>query len=198
MFNYLKNSSFILCVLFSSFVVNATLIKDTHYITVDHGNGNLVDWAWASSTSVEFIYLTEIELINGVETEISVLDNHFSAPDTITGWRVASTDEFNYFLNNIFLSDFTKTSGDYITAHNFWNTNDIGVDSIDFSNRDITSSWVKDSTLDYNQGLEPDMHWFDTFYARTHVDTQPVPEPSTLMIFALGLIALASKKKLSK
>jgi hypothetical protein len=41
---------------------------------------------------------------------------------------------------------------------------------------------------------------FETFYFRVNdaqtVNSTPVPEPSTLMIFALGLIALVSKKRL--
>jgi len=38
---------------------------------------------------------------------------------------------------------------------------------------------------------------FDTFYFRVQGSrTIPVPEPSTLIIFALGLIALVSKKRL--
>jgi len=40
----------------------------------------------------------------------------------------------------------------------------------------------------------------ETFYIRKTVNltngTTPVPEPSTLLIFSLGLIALASKKRL--
>ncbi len=195
MFKFIKKSSFILTFLLGSFVVNANLMQLTNndYITVDHGNNNLIDWAWASSNSVEYYYVTEMNNNGLYET---TLDNHFFAPETVTGWRVATTDEFNYFLGNIFLSDFTNSDGSYITAHSFWNTNDSVYDSGDFSLRDITSEWIEDSVLDYNQNLIPNNYWFDTFYVRTHsADPQPVPEPSTLMIFALGLIAFASKNK---
>ena len=194
MFNIFKKTSFIICIFLTSFIANANLIQDINYITVDHGNGELIDWAWASSSNVEYIYVTEF--VNG--QEVQVLDNHFFAPETILGWRLASTSEFNYFLNNIFLSDFTKADGSFITAHSFWNTNDTAPNSDDFNLRDITSTWVENSVLDFNRGLMPDNYWFDTFYVRTHQDVQSVPEPTTLLIFSLGLIALVTRKKMRK
>jgi len=174
--------------------MDSSLMTDDHYITVTHDDGSVLDWAWVSSNSVEYYYVTET--INGQDE--TYLDNRFFAPDTIAGWDVATPDEFNFFSNNIFLSDFTNTNGSYITAHSFWNTNDEVFDSEDFNDGDIASAWVKDSTLNYNQNLIPDDYWFDTFYVRTHTAPNPVPEPSTLMIFALGLITLASRKKLFK
>lgn len=59
---------------------------------------------------------------------------------------------------------------------------------------------INDQTLQKNRITDTSRDAYDTLYFRVHnaqIDnTTPVPEPTTLMIFALGLITLANRKKL--
>jgi hypothetical protein len=123
------------------------------------------------------------------------------------------------------LSLFTITgSNDYINAFGFWNshTSDVSDFNIIKANK-IRSLWHWSVANDIAVGLEEkddlstmnftekvNQHSritssgslvnYDTFYFRVHDvqtgNTTSVPEPSTLMIFSLGLIALVSKKRL--
>jgi len=192
MFKFIKNSAFSLVFLLSSFATNATLmdsslLTDDHYITVTHDNGSILDWAWVSSVSVNFTY------------DGGTLKNILYSPDLIAGWRLASSNEFNYFSQNIDSNDFKNTinnpgngSDTHKIATYFWNDNYHNFNVNDLNNGYITSSWVENSEYNFF-GIS----YFETFYVRTHSsDPQPVPEPSTLMIFTLGLIALASKKRI--
>jgi len=192
MFKFIKKSSFILTLLLGSFAVNATLMDsslmtDDHYITVTHDDGSVLDWAWVSSVSVNFTY-----------DDFGVLENTLFSPDLIEGWELASSTELSYFLLNIDSDDFKNTltdPGNGLDTHKkatyFWNDNFHEVNLDNLNEGDIKSSWVENSEYNF-LGTS----YYDTFYVRTHsTDPQPVPEPSTLMIFALGLIAFASKKK---
>jgi len=233
MFKFIKKSSFILMFLFGSFAVNANLIPLTSndYITVDHGNKNLIDWAWASSVNVQFDGDFTYDDLGNIQLEFEgayIYDsfgkfidnptvgktispttyNELYAPDHIEGWRVATEDEFTFFQLNIGISDFRDEKNNLIHATSFWNSlytdgGDISIDAFE-SEASIfngtgykTSSWAEGSFFDFSApDITGDISWYDTFYVRTHSsDLTPVPEPSTLMIFALGLIALASKKK---
>nr|MBL0709860.1 PEP-CTERM sorting domain-containing protein [Colwellia sp.] len=190
---------------------NANLLS-SNYITVNHDN-HLVDWAWASMVSVQYDTDGSFKLdVNGDLSfdqngnpelkDDSDIYNEFYAPEHVEGWRVATEQEFNFFKSNILIDDFIDDDDNYIVATSFWNSlytesNDISIDA--FHIEDIyngtgykTSSWVEGS---FNK--DNDQSYYDTFYVRTHnSEPQPVPEPSTLMIFALGLIALASKKSI--
>jgi len=93
------------------------------------------------------------------------------------------------------IDKFLDENNNYIEATSFWNSlyNDAGDISVDAfgSTNYKTSSWIEGSFYDDNDNN--DTSYYDTFYVRTH-GTTSVPEPSTLLIFALGLIAFASKK----
>lgn len=198
MFKFIKKSSFTFVLFLSSFAVNATpidyrwdasLLTDDYYITVDHGSGNFIDWAWVSSESVNLSF-----------DDFDIVENTFYAPNSIDGWRLATDSEFSYFLQFYSSINFRNTPTDpgngsdtYKMATYFWNDNaayhDV-VNASDFDDGYITSSWEEGTYYEFGG-----TSFYDTFYVRDH-QSQPVSEPSTLLIFAMGLIALASKKKL--
>jgi len=213
MFKLIRKSSFILTFLLGSFAVNANLLS-SNYIIVEHDNNHFVDWAWASSVNVQYDGFFELdvngELIfdengNPVLQDSTDQYNELYAPEHIEGWRIATDEEFSFFQNNVGIESFINADKTYIVATSFWNSfytenEDISIDAFPESNGlngsgYKASSWVDGSFYDVDN-YNPT--WvYDTFYVRTHSsDPQPVPEPSTLMIFALGLTVLASKKKL--
>jgi len=188
-----KVFSFVLVIFLASSVANATLmdsslLTDDHYITVTHGDGSVLDWAWVSSVSVNFTYDGNGDL-----------SNTLYAPDLIEGWRTASVNEWNYFSQTIGANDFKNIPTDpgngsdtHKIATYFWNDNFHEVYLYDFNSGDITSSWIEDSEYDF-WGTS----YYDTFYVRTHV-ANSVPEPASILIFALALITLASRKSYCK
>lgn len=220
-----------ICTLSFTSVVQAGLIKGTHYITHNY-NGVDIDVAWVSNTNTERNYESGI--------------NTLYAPDEIgDGWHFAEDDSLSTYLLESFIGgseDLVKlfTGGSdndtfLINAFSFWNslTTEASYTG-DLSSNHINSKWVwsveedKDfvSLTDKPSSMTDD-EWYrspelwtdeerwkqsqristdtpnwghDTLYFRVNdVQTdnpKPVPEPSTLMIFALGLIALVSKKRL--
>ncbi|MFB0980307.1 MAG: PEP-CTERM sorting domain-containing protein [Alteromonadaceae bacterium] len=174
--------------LFLSTVAHAGLITDlteNNYITIDE-----LDWAWASTVNVEF------------HTKSG---NTLSGPGDNFGWRYATTSELDAFKfaheaakELLTLRDDDEEITGYKHALSFWNdkidelelvtpffftmTNDID----DFNNGLINSTvGVNEAEFDYL-----------TFYVRN--TPAQVPEPSTLMIFAIALIALSMKKRAIK
>ena len=194
---------FITSLVFSS-SSNATLITDSALLTSDNyvtyaGNGVTIDFAWASLVNVEYWGDPDLDTTN-----------RLYAPELHQGWGYASADDLDILLTNFTLDDFSNGDGTYIQAVSFWNSifDDIvlrlnigGVDMVfdgnllDYAPGKVSSYWISagvDGSNVIGGGNE-------TFYVRktfTQNPPQPVPEPSTLMIFALGLIALASKKRL--
>jgi len=222
MFKFIKKSSFILTFLVGSFAVNAGLLTGDYtitkftdsnidtldYISVKHDDGSSwVDWAWASSVSVQYDGFFNLDGNGELQFDIDgnpILDdpdndeyNELFSPEHVEGWRVATFDEFAFFQSFINLADFKDESNNYITATRFWNSiyinvEDISIDAFGSTNYKTSSRVEGTFSDDDNIGTST----YDTFYVRTHSsDSTPIPEPSTLMIFALGLIAFASKKK---
>ena len=160
------------------------------------------DFAWASSANSERTYLAGLD------------SNTLLAADFHDGWEFAAPETLGLLTSNFtgteLLEKFTRSDGSYKHAFEFWNTHfdevvpDVGTDNI--IAKDIKSDWswsipdgeVFDELSDmekFFQHLEiqnTDGTAYDTFYVRK----TPVPEPSTLLIFAIALIALASKKRL--
>ena len=219
MFNFIKKSSLIFIVFLSSFAVNANLILgSTDYVTISHGYNedgteNLIDWAWASSVSVqydgEFEYDGSGNLIfdssgNPIPVTPGGTYNELFEPGHIEGWRTAESDEFSFFLSDVKIDSFIDKEGNYIVATSFWNSlykDATRVSEDAFTSNYRTNLWVEGSVFDWSNlpvDYESDTSYYDTFYVRNHVDPQPVPEPSTLLIFAMGLIALVSKQRLFK
>ena len=127
----------------------------------------------------------DIAWVSPVNTPVFGL-NTLYAPDALhvhEGWRFATEDELN-IIKSLTLESFfhyEDSNGKYYKhAVEFWNSNFDYIDINDFEDGNIRSNW---SSSDYS---------YETFYVRT----TEVPEPSTLMIFSIALIALASRKKL--
>jgi len=142
-----------------------------------------IDFAWVSPVSYQFYY-----------------QNELFAPDALRvadGWRYATDEELTIIMQELTLDDFTAYDQFnvkyYIQAVEYWNTELTNIDIDDFELGKINSNWEISGTLKWD---------FETFYVRSsnvgNNGSTPVPEPSTLMIFALGLIALACKKRLFK
>jgi len=184
---------------------NATLITDSSLLTSEHyvtyvGTDVTIDFAWASIVNTE--YWGDPSLVT---------TNRLYAPDLHQGWDYATENDLDILFANFVLDDFDNKDGTYIQAVSFWNSifddivsrstisirgeliETIDLENLGHYNRDSVSSfWVstgENGRYEFLSGKE-------TFYVRKTNTSIPVPEPSTLMIFALGLIALASKKRL--
>jgi len=197
---------FVISLVFSN-TSNATLITDSSLLTSDNyvtfvGDGVTIDFAWASPVNVEYWGNPNLETTN-----------RLYEPDSHQGWGYASSDDLDLLLLNFTLDDFSNIDGTYIQAVSFWNSYytdivlrfTIAIDGelVELVDREnlknyapggVSSFWASAGVDGQNAtGSEN-----ETFYVRKTFtnNSTPVPEPSTLMIFALGLIALASKKRL--
>lgn len=166
---YLKLASFI--ALFLSSIAHAGLI--TTDLTEDNyiTVGNL-DWAWASPVNVP-----------------SVMSNTLFVPTIHTGWRYAVGDEL-LILQSLTLSQFEVRDANnnllYIKqAVEYWNDLATHIDVDDFNAGMRASTWTTDPANEYN---------YETFYVRG----VKVPEPSSIMIFGIALIALSMRKRTAK
>jgi len=159
-------------------------LTENDYATI----GNL-DWAWASSVNMSGHNLTNV-LYNPTE--------NFS-PDLNVTWRYALDSELKEFVEavikkpNLYLSYFTNTdvngNTSYKQALSFWNTELVTLDTSDIDN-------FKSGLINSELSIDYLSEWhFETFYVR---DTAQVPEPSTIMIFAIALIALSLRKRAIK
>ncbi|MFT5760681.1 MAG: hypothetical protein ACI9LM_005468 [Alteromonadaceae bacterium] len=137
---------------------------------VNYINYNGYDWAWASPVNVEFFNS------NG---------NILYAPELQKNWQFADEFLLNILRTELTVADFTTTTGDTIQAAQFFNSVYVTVNRNQFSS--VSSRFV-----DPNIPFASLFATYETFYVRP----SQVPEPSTLMIFALGLITLVSKKRL--
>jgi len=125
-------------------------------------------WVWAS----------------GVNTEIYSL-NTLRAPDFFSerkGWRFATEVDELVELATLTLADFTN-GNELLHAALYWNTWLMSVSPEAFEDEHLASVWVDGSV-------------YDTFYLRDI--PSEVPEPSTLLIFAIALITLSLRKRAIK
>jgi hypothetical protein len=128
------------------------------------------EWVWASSVNTETY---------GQNTLLTP-DNFHSGE----GWGFATTNEELSALDSLTLSDFTN-GNELIHAALYWNTYYMGVNSDNLNDGLVSSQLVHDTSQFF---------YYDTFYVR---DAQSqVPEPSTLLIFAIALIALSLRKRI--
>jgi len=186
-------------------IAKATLLPIPDNLTsndyiVHNFNGINYDIAWASKVNSERWYF---------DSEFNTL----FAPEIRTGWGYAdlnsqtgTLDVFSDLSGSEILALFTDSNDEYIQAFEYWNSEFSSTDEIAdiLAPSRIRSEWVltwDEYNSDY-MGVHPYLNEshinnipsasYDTFYIRV----SQVPEPSTLMIFSLGLIALASKKRL--
>jgi hypothetical protein len=161
-----------------------------------------IDYAWASSVNSQRVYMTS-----------SFEPNILLDPKTHKGWDFATPEQLVMltadFTGVELLEKFTRADQSFKHAFEYWNTfidgvvSGIGTDNMLFKEIRSQWSWVIPNgevfddlslTEKFTQHLEiqnTNFTDYETFYVRP----TPVPEPSTLMIFSLGLITLVSKKK---
>jgi hypothetical protein len=193
-------------------VANATLITEDltedNYATIGQ-----LDWAWASVINSNGVAQNEIFGPKDVFDE-DVLD---------VTWRVAEETELLSFitliksnpeyyldlftlkddLGNILYDDQNRVQ--YKHAIPFWNSAYEDVYSGSGGNVDNFKAGYIKSNVSIYQGVPgsfnpfapvPTDWYFETFYVRN--TPAQVPEPSTIMIFAIALIALSMRKRLIK
>jgi len=170
---------------------NATLIttelsEDT-YITY-----NDIDWTWASPVNIA-----------------SWGTNTLYGPEIHTGWRYASLDELDIIRGTLTLSAFTEKDADgndiYIQSVEYWNdvfvslTEDVNPESA-LSVTNFSTGYISSDPSENFGGIHGDVSHWERFYVRDIADrpVSQVPEPSTIMIFAIALIALSMRKRTAK
>lgn len=162
----------------SASLITNDLTEDSFYTYAE------LDWAWVSPVNIQFIGCSNLVLnpdlyLTSVYSDPNnSCDNQLLDPSFHAGWRFATDDELQILKNEISLSNFIRADFSFINATMYWNTSFTHVDYVDFMNGNFSSQWGNST--------------FETFYVR---DAKTVPEPTTLMIFALGLITLAVRKK---
>jgi hypothetical protein len=180
---FFKLAAFLVLLLSST--AHAGLITDlteNDYITIDE-----LDWAWASTVNVE----------NHTAT-----GNTLSGPGGDFGWRYATIDELSLFKSDstaLSLLQYEDANGviAYKNALSYWNDIilELKLGPVIFGiNNDIDD--FNDDFI--NSALTADPGQFDylTFYVRN--TPSQVPEPTTIMIFAIALIALSLRKRAIK
>ena len=132
------------------------------------------DWAWVSPVNLE-----------------SFGGNTLYAPELQKNWKFADQTLLNILKTELTLADFTTDNGDTIHSAQFFNSEFDYVDETNFNSGLVSSEWTAPDAF-----MVGFFGGFETFYVRKTTDSPSIPEPSTLIIFALGLIALVSKKRL--
>jgi len=199
MLNILK-IIFVSCLLVCSSNLSATIIttelSDDAYITY-----NGLDWAWAAPVSIQFnncddIVLNQENYLTTLYTESSpTCENQLLAAAFHPGWGFFDGTRQELLLAMPDLSLFDDNNGGYKNAFEYWNTtysfaNFGGINAYNITVGRVVSDWTTDAWRANNDNN----FYYNVLYVRG-TQPQPVPEPSTLLIFALGLIALASRKK---
>ncbi|NQZ21669.1 MAG: PEP-CTERM sorting domain-containing protein [Colwellia sp.] len=138
-----------------------------------------LDWTWASSINV------------GTRDSNTFEDASFRA---LFGWRTLLPEELLILKNDLTIDEhFKNIDGSIIQSLQYWNT-DLTVliaDDIQNFNDNLIKGAIDNSFP--NQIFQ----WhFETFYVRN--TPSQVPEPSTIMIFAIALIVLSMRKRLAK
>lgn len=153
----------------SSAALISALPSDT-YITSDG-----LDWTWASKWGTGSANAPEL-------------------PTFHAGWRYATTSELDFLFEN--LVSLFLNAGNPIESTAYWNdASQVGVNSSDLSGGYIMSG---PNIMSYGNGLNcTGITPCDTFYVRATTDdnNNRVPAPATLLLLALGLLALRFAKR---
>lgn len=157
-------------------LITTELSEDTY---ISYGG---YDWTWASPVNVTNYELYDFN--NGKRV------NEFKSADFHTGWMEIVNTNSNPDLERLFLelelSNFTSNNGFIINSVSYWNTIITEVDVDQFGER-----LGKKNDLGNEQYFN-----YETFYVRASV--AKVPEPTTLFIFAAGLLGFTLRKRNAK
>jgi hypothetical protein len=144
------------------------------------------DWTWASSVNVT--NYTKNDFFNPGTT----IENTFEDASFHAGWMsFAEGSEIDTLFQQLKLSDFMR-NGTAIHSFQYWNSYFSEVDTVFQPNHNDYNEFAFDS----RSGKKDDSGNFDifeTFYVRASV--AKVPEPTTLFIFAAGLVGFALRKR---
>jgi len=191
--------------------LSETLDDADHSVFVTSGG---YDWAWASPISVQFIDcvvggVSDADIANKDNFLTSVFPNDTSSQDQCANQLLAANyrDGWSFYngSQNGLISDlpsidkfFNAQYGTYITAFEYWNTGissvaDVGFNPWSLAQRYVNSDWTKPGYIRQvnNNSIGNNTYLlYNTFYVRK---SQPVPEPSTILILAIGLLGLSAR-----
>jgi hypothetical protein len=141
------------------------------------------DWTWASPVNIT------TQTFGGGFGQLA-FTNIFEDANFHAGWmdfdEINDPDIYTLF-EALTLGHFTRSDGSIIHSAAYWNSYYTEVDS--------TQAQFADRK---GQKFESDIYeQFETFYVRATPPSQ-VPEPSTIMVFAIALIALSLRKRAIK
>ena len=175
----------LLILLFTSSVfsssVFASLITDDltpdTYITYEG-----YDWTWASPVNTSIYKGTD-------PTHNEYVTNVFEDPSFHAGWMFIEGSELKELFLQLTLADFQR-NGEIVQSVAYWNSDFVHVDISDFESG--SKSGVKSAK-------ESLVENYETFYVRASLpEAAQVPEPTTLFIFAAGLVGFALRKRNAK
>jgi hypothetical protein len=161
--------------------IETDLTEDT-YIT--YGG---YDWTWASSVST-----TTFE---GIDPATNLfVTNIFEDPSVHAGWMFVEGIKLESLFAELTFANF-QTNGMIIQSAAYWNSDFVHVDSFNFDDR--TGIKTRDGSV---------RNYYETFYVRASIAQKVVrfsmaqtpavvPEPTTLFIFAAGLVGFALRKR---
>jgi len=189
-------------------VANATLITEDltedNYVTIGQ-----LDWAWASVINTNGVALNEIYGPTDVFDPALNVTWRYAQADELSAFIALILDNTDHYLDLFTLKDeFGNTLKDdqnrvqYKHAIPFWNSAYEDVYSGSGGNVDNFLAGKINSKVSTFSGsfnpfvASPEDWYYETFYVRN--TTAQVPEPSTIMIFAIALIALSMRKRTAK
>lgn len=185
--------------------LDTTSITSEDYIVYNYA-GVDYDIVWASNVNTQRWY-----------TDRSYNFNTLFAPSFYENsrWAYAGEDDIPDLLT-IFsglsgaeVESLFIINNNYVHAFSHWNSvfDDV-INNNDILNKDIKSTWswfapepdinlndMSEKKLQRTEILSTSGATYDTFYVRKTNSPVLVPEPSTLIIFALGIMMLVSKRR---
>ncbi|MBA6352297.1 PEP-CTERM sorting domain-containing protein [Colwellia sp. BRX9-1] len=168
------------------FLLLFSSISFAGYIKTDLANDTYItykgyDWTWAAPIST-----TNFSGIDPTTDEW--VDNIFEDPTVHLGWMAIIDNDIKQLFTELTLGDFQR-NGEIIQSVAYWNSHFVHVDTGDFTVK-VGIKGADGYVYEEN----------DTFYVRNIASRPilPVPEPSTIMIFAIALIALSLRKRAIK
>jgi len=198
---------FIAVFLFFSTQSNATIISSDDYIQYDSDGDGVAnfDIIWASSFAFQFYGCTATisnrenyyaDVYGSAAGEDIECANQLLAPEFVmNGWmfaeQVSGIDIGD--ISTLFASGEFENNGVYINGFSYWNTDADAIVSVNPFNLNVISDWRSLNPFGNPFGFNFDQRLFsNVFYVR---ESLPVPEPSTLIVFVLGIIGLSMRKK---
>ncbi|PCI59586.1 MAG: hypothetical protein COB35_11055 [Gammaproteobacteria bacterium] len=193
-------------VCFFSINSNATIIPLNNYIQYDQNNNGVADFdiVWASSWAFQFygcdgVISNQTDYLTTLYTgPVSCSNQLFAAGYPNDNWlffeQIGGLDisEVTTLFNNGAFND--TVNGGYKTAFSFWNTDVNILPAVNPFTLNPISDWTALLPVGINPFTSGNKYFSNVFYARKS-QTQPVPEPATILIFAIALLALSVRSR---